>query len=288
MIFIILALPIFVHANSLFDLEKKRYENEFAKSELLNEIENAKKKIKINESVISEKKRTLAKFLKADQQLKQFEFGGLLAVEKSAQLNRNLKILEILKTENLNSLRELKYFSQDLFVQKKELQKKVESLDVVTQQLTKQEIDLKFAEKDALQKLISEKEKSLLREKGFLSSPVQSGQLNTLFGLQFDSKNKFSRFQKGLLYSTQTGQVVRAIGPGKIIFRDPIKYWGESIIIEHPGNYFSVYTRLKNCSVEVGDEILQAEKLCETNDHEFYFELRNQSIAINPQKWIRD
>lgn len=288
LILMLSVIPIFVQANLLFELEKKRFENEVVKSELLNEIENAKKKIEINESVVSEKKRTLAKFLKADQQLKQFEFGGLLAIEKPAQLSRNLKILEILKTENLNSLRELKYFSQDLLIQKKELQKKVESLDIVTQQLIKQETDLKVAEKETLQKLITEKENSLLRGKGFLSTPVQSAQLITQFGLQFDSKNKFSRFQKGLLYSTQTGQNVRAIGPGKIIFRDPIKYWGESIIIEHPGDYFSVYTNLKNCRVEVGQEVLQEEKLCETNEHEFYFELRNQSIAINPQNWIRN
>jgi septal ring factor EnvC (AmiA/AmiB activator) len=288
LILIIFTFPALTRANLLFELEKKRYENEVAKSELLNEIESAKKKIEINESVISEKKRTLAKFLKADQQLKQFEFGGLLAVEKPAQLNRNLKIFEILKNENLNSLRELKYFSQDLLIQKKELQKKVANLDIVTQQLIKQETDLKVTEKETLKKLISEKENSLLRSKGFLSTPVPSTQLIAQFGLQFDTKNKFSRFQKGLLYSTQTGQIVRAIGPGKIIFRDPIKYWGESIIIEHPGDYFSVYTNLKNCRVEVGQDVTQEDKLCETNKDEFYFELRNQSIAINPQNWIRN
>lgn len=288
LISLILIIPHFSNGNTLFDLEKKRYDNEITKSEILNEIEAAKKKIEINETVIAEKKKILAKYLKADQQLRQFEFGGLLAIEKPAQLNRNLKIFEILKTENLNSLRELKYFSQDLSLQKKELQSKVERLDLITQQLVKQENDLKVAEKEALQKIILEKENSLLRGKGYLSAPQPTAQLKTAFGLHFDSKNKFSQFHKGLLYYTHVGQPIRAMGPGKIIFRDHIKYWGESIIIEHPGDYYSVYTKLKSCRVEVGQDVLQEEKLCETNDREFYFELRNQSIAINPQNWIRN
>jgi septal ring factor EnvC (AmiA/AmiB activator) len=276
------------HANVLYELEKKRFETEVQKTEILNEIESAKKKIEVNELAISEKKQTLAKFLKADQQLQQFEFGGLLALEKPTQLKRNLKIFEILKTQNLNSLRELKYFSDDLVRQKKDLLQKATHLDQISQQILKQESELKIAEKEALQQIISIKENSLLRAKGNLSAPLAGARLQLEFGLHFDSKNKLSQFHKGLQFLTDKDQIVQAIGPGKIIFRDHIKYWGESIIIQHPGDYYSVYTHLKNCRYDVGQDVLQEDKLCETNSSEFYFELRNQSIAINPQTWIRN
>lgn len=284
-------LSVFSHlaySISLYQLEKKRYETELSKSETINEVEQFKKKIEINELIISEKKRTLAGFLKADHQLKQFEFGGLLAIEKPTELDRNMKIFEILKAHNLNSLRELKYFSEELFRQKKELVQKVKQLEVLSQEIMKQESELKIAEKEALKKIIQEKENSLLRTKGYLSHPSPLAKLKSQFGLLIDPKNKFSEFNKGLLYSIILGQPVRAVGPGKIIFRDEIKYWGESIIIQHPGEYYSVYTQLKNCRVTVGQDVQQEEPLCEANKNEFYFELRNQSIAINPLTWMRN
>lgn len=277
-----------IQSSPLYDLEKKRYETELLKSETINEVELFKKKIEVNEMTISEKKRTLAGFLKADQQLKQFEFGGLLAVEKPAELDRNLKIFEILKAHNLNSLRELKYFSEELLRQKKELIQKVKQLDSLSQEISKQEGDLRIAEKEALKKILLEKENSLLSAKGYLSHPVPLAKLKSQFGLLIDPKNKFSEFNKGLLFSLTRGLPVRAVGPGKIIFRDAIKYWGESIIIQHPGEYYSVYTQLKNCRVTVGQDVQQEDPLCEANKNEFYFELRNQSIAINPLTWMRN
>lgn len=278
------ALP--VRANTLFDLEKKQFENEMLKSTLASEIDTVKKKILLNQAAIFEKKQDLLKFLKSNRQLNQFQFGGLMAVENFNVFDRNLKIFDKIQAKNLNSLRELKYYTQDLENEKNDLDLKVKHLNELNQQILIQEQALKTTEKEFLNSLIINNENSLLRLKGKLSEPLSQAKIKKDFGNYYDKQNQFNFFNQGLIYHSNAGQIVQAVGPGKIIFRDAIKYWGESIVVQHAGDYYSVYTNIRNCILQKGDDVTQAEKIGEANGSEFYFELRNKNIAINAKKWI--
>ncbi len=282
------------NSNTLYDLEKLHSENEEARQNLSNDIQATKRKIIINESAIAERKQDLAKFLKADQQLNQFQFGGILAIEDSKMLNRNLNIFEKIKNKNLTALRELKYYSEDLNREQLLLLQKNESLALLNEKLVAEEKKLVAEEKKSLDKIKQDHKDSLLMIKGYLSEPIQSHSSDLKSTIQFhfghiqDVKNQYSVNHKGITYIVKLDQIVQAVGPGKIIFRDAIKYWGESVIIQHAGDYYSVYTNLKNCRIEKDQNVSQSEKICETAANEFYFELRNQNIAINPKKWIRN
>lgn len=283
---------------TLFELEKMRAENTTTQQDLLVEIQLIQQKIINTQYAIAEKKTDLIKFLRADQQLNKFQFGGLMAVENWPRLNRNLEIFQKIKLQNINSLRELKFASADFQRQQEILLRSTERLKQLNQQLIDQEQQITLTEKITVEKMKLEKTDSLLIYKGTLSPPVSASEVLTQqnlktnlkikFGPRNDSKNQYTIFHKGLTFYTRAHQDIHAVGPGKIIFRDRIKYWGESIIIEHAGNYYSVYTNLTNCRVENNQIVSQDEKICETNGNEFYFELRNQNIAINPQNWIRN
>jgi septal ring factor EnvC (AmiA/AmiB activator) len=277
-----------IKANPLFILEKQRYENEIQKSALIDDIELTKKKIELGQAAIGEKKQQLVKYLRADQQLEKFEFGGLMAVENMGQLKRNLAIFEKIKAQNLNLLRELKYTVAELENERLALVYKAQQLDKINDHILAQEKRLKQVESETLQKLTSTNENSLLKSKGHLSSPLIDAKLKINFGAYLDEKKYYTVFNKGQTFWSTPGQVVQAVGPGKVIFSDQIKYWGESMIVEHAGDYYSVYTNLKNRAVQVGQNILQSEKIGEAMGSEFYFELRNQTIAINPKNWTRN
>ena len=283
-IFIFIAFS--ANANSLYELEKNKLDIENTKVQLASEIFDTEKKISINQQAITEKKMELAQFFKTDRQLKSFEFGGLLAVQSRVQFENNIKIFEKIKNKNINSLRELKYYSEDLMSQKKTFTEKQDLYQKTDAELTAQIKKLADAEKQAIEKMLLTNENSLLVSKGHLASPAEG--LPVFLIEDNGAGQQFGSITKGLTFKTKIGSNIRAVGRGKIIFRDHIKYWGESIIIEHAGDYYSVYTNLKNCSAEINQEIHQGEKIGETAKDQFYFELRNKNIALNAMKWIRN
>lgn len=275
-----------VHANLLYDLEKKKLDIENMRSQLVFEISDTEKKVLINQQAIVEKKSELAQFFKTDRQLKSFGFGGILAVQSERQFQTNIRIFEKIKSKNINSLRELKFYSEDLSYQKKLLSEKQQSLQKTNAELAKQIENLAEAEIRVLQNMLLTNEKSLLKSKGQLLPPTRA--VPIVLTENKAVSNQFAYITKGLMYKTKLGADIQAVGPGKIIFRDHIKYWGESIIIEHEGDYYSVYTNLKNCSFQKNQEIHQGEKIGEAAKNEFYFELRNKNIVLNALKWIRN
>ncbi len=277
-----------LNAKTLYELEKLRSENTTQQLDLITEIQLIQKKMSDTQFAIKEKKSDLIKFIKADQQLNKFQFGGLMAIESLPLLSRNLDVFQKIKLQNINSLREYKFASTELQQQQQILISAKENLVSLNRQLLEQEEQILATEKETVSALRNEKKDSLLIYKGTLSTPVQNSNLKSSFGAYSDPKNQYSVFRKGLTFNCKIHHYVQAVGPGKIIFRDRIKYWGESIIIQHAGDYYSVYTNLTNCTVENNQNVSQGEKICETNGAEFYFELRNQNIAINPKNWIRN
>ena len=277
-------------ANTLYDLDKIHFENQTLRQDLANDVENTKNKIQLNQAAIRERKQDLVQFIRADRQLNKFQFGGAMAAENRQLLNRNLNIFEKIKEKNLSILRELKYYSEDLDREQKSLTEKIRDLAVAEKKLLNDETKLVAQEKDSLQKILAEKKDSLLIHKGQLSPPIAGENANIKydFGSEFGGKNQYSVNHRGITYTSTLGQNVQAVGPGKIIFRDHIKYWGESVIVQHAGDYYSVYTNLKHCRIELNQTVSQSEKIGETASPEFYFELRNQNVAIDPKKWIRN
>jgi septal ring factor EnvC (AmiA/AmiB activator) len=92
----------------------------------------------------------------------------------------------------------------------------------------------------------------------------------------------------GLLFATQAEKNVHAVGPGQVIFRDQIKYWGETLMIRHDDDYYSVYAGINSSDKKVGDLVQMNETIGLTKENEFYFELRHFENPINPKSWLKD
>lgn len=121
--------------------------------------------------------------------------------------------------------------------------------------------------------------------KGKLPLPVE-GQVLSAFGKSYNSQTNLLTFQKGITFGSQPSSEVKAVSDGKVVFAGPLKNYGLITIVEHPGQYYTLYGQMGNVAVSEGAEVHQGDVLGKTANDPFYFEIRNKNVAINPLQWI--
>ncbi|WP_028537000.1 murein hydrolase activator EnvC family protein [Paludibacterium yongneupense] len=95
---------------------------------------------------------------------------------------------------------------------------------------------------------------------------------------------------KGLFIRTARGQGVHVVADGHIVYADALRGFGNAVIVDHGGNYLTVYTGLSTMSHGIGDKVRAGETLGNTGaldsgDAGLYFEIRYLGKPINPQTW---
>lgn len=236
---------------------------------------------------VDEKKKYLAKRMLAQKSIKSMSWFLALDTKNKAILDRNLKIFKNINSSDIAALYEYRLALEEVKGKQKFLEAENTKLKALTQYLIDQEIKLKKAEQEQI--AILEKMKSLdhlLNFKGSLTLPVQTDIIEK-FGSLHDQDNQYALLVKGLVLDGKDKQSVSAFGPGKVIFRDRIPYWGDSLIISHKGGYYSVYAGVENPVVKVDEVVTNEQTIARTNGQEFYFELRHLNIPLNPLNWIR-
>lgn len=124
--------------------------------------------------------------------------------------------------------------------------------------------------------------------KGKLSSPV-SGTVAARFG----GRRGDGPTWKGTFIKASEGAEVRAVAPGRVVHADWMRGFGNLIIIDHGGEYLSIYgnnqTLLKRPgdSVRAGEAIASAGNTGGNEESGLYFELRHRGKAFDPAGWVR-
>lgn len=95
---------------------------------------------------------------------------------------------------------------------------------------------------------------------------------------------------KGLFISTKPGQNIHAIADGKIAYAGYLKGFGKLSIVDHGGNYFSIYAGLSAIHTVIGSKIRAGDILgqsgrLESGEIGLYFEIRHMSTPLNPLNW---
>ncbi|HRK02743.1 MAG TPA: peptidoglycan DD-metalloendopeptidase family protein [Oligoflexia bacterium] len=185
--------------------------------------------------------------------------------DKSAELTANRQIhQEILKTNRVNHLEALKRI-RSLRESEMELEQMLDQF-----QHKKSETSEPF---------------SLASLKGQLELPVD-GAIVSEFGRSFNPKTNLLTFQKGISIETAANSNVRAVHEGQVVYQGPLKNYGSIVILEHPGQYFSLYGQLAKTGLKVGDVLRKGELVGATSEAPFYFEIREKNVAVNPVQWI--
>ena len=97
---------------------------------------------------------------------------------------------------------------------------------------------------------------------------------------------------KGLFIKTGAGQSVRAVADGRVVYADGLRGFGNAVIVDHGGNYMTVYTGLSAIGKSVGSSVKAGDSLGSTGaldsgESGLHFEIRHLGRPLNPQSWVR-
>jgi len=129
-------------------------------------------------------------------------------------------------------------------------------------------------------------------QKGRLSLPVR-GEIIETYGKHKHPEFNSYTFSKGLSISSGLGSEIKAIYDGSVIFADYFKGFGNMIIIDHGGGYFSLYAHASKVLKKVGAEVARHEAVATVGDGDsakgpmLYFEIRHQGKPVDPAGWVR-
>jgi septal ring factor EnvC (AmiA/AmiB activator) len=124
--------------------------------------------------------------------------------------------------------------------------------------------------------------------KGRLSLPVR-GELANRFG---SPRADGGVVWKGLFIAARSGEEVRAIADGRVVFADWLRGFGNLLIVDHGDAYMSLYGNNESLYKRVGDDIRAGDPVAAVGasggnaDSGLYFELRHQGRPLDPLDWV--
>lgn len=124
--------------------------------------------------------------------------------------------------------------------------------------------------------------------KGQLRPPV-AGKV----GARFGTKRGDGPSWKGMFIRTAEGAQIHAIAAGRVVFAQWLRGFGNLIIVDHGGQYMSIYgnnqslLRREGDAVKSGDVIAAAGNTGGNEESGLYFELRHRGKEFDPASWVK-
>ncbi len=112
-----------------------------------------------------------------------------------------------------------------------------------------------------------------------------AGRIVRPFGRERDEQLGTWTVRQGVVLSSARGAPVGAIAPGSVIFAGPFRSYGQVVIVDHGGGFFSVYGELGEIVKEKGDAVRGSEKLASAGK-QVYLEIRRGTDALDPADWL--
>ncbi len=129
-------------------------------------------------------------------------------------------------------------------------------------------------------------------QKGRMSMPVRGAVVETFGKHKHPDFNSYT-FSKGLSIAAAPGTEIHSIYDGTVIFADYFKGYGNMVIVDHGGGYFSLYAHASRILKRVGAEVARNDVVATVGDVDslkgplLYFEIRRQGRPLDPSGWVR-
>ncbi len=124
--------------------------------------------------------------------------------------------------------------------------------------------------------------------KGKLTLPVMGEVVNKFGSARPDS----TVLWRGLLLLAASGQPVKSVAAGRVVFADWLRGFGNLLIIDHGKGYMSLYGNNETLYKQVGDILRGGDTVAAVgnsggNENSgVYFELRHRGVPLDPINWI--
>jgi murein hydrolase activator len=129
-------------------------------------------------------------------------------------------------------------------------------------------------------------------QRGRLSMPAK-GEIVAGFGRHKHPDFNSYTVSNGISIAAPTGSDIRSVYDGQVIFADYFKGYGNMVIVDHGGGFFSLYAHASKIMKKVGVTVARNEVLASVGDTDssrgpmLYFEIRYQGKPIDPTAWVR-
>ncbi|HJV64952.1 MAG TPA: peptidoglycan DD-metalloendopeptidase family protein [Geomonas sp.] len=129
-------------------------------------------------------------------------------------------------------------------------------------------------------------------QKGRLSMPVK-GTVVDHFGRHKSAEFNAFTVSNGISVAAPAGTPIRAVYDGEVIFANYFKGYGNMVIVDHGGGFFSLYAHASSVAKKVGSKVARNEVLASVGDLDsskgpmLYFEIRYQGKPVDPAPWFR-
>ncbi len=124
--------------------------------------------------------------------------------------------------------------------------------------------------------------------KGRLRLPIK-GELANRFGAQ---RSNAGPPWKGLFIRSPAGQEVRAVAPGRVVFSDWLRGFGNLLILDHGQSYLTIYGNNESVLKQVGDAVSTGDAIATVGtsggnmESGLYFEIRHEGKPFDPMRWV--
>ena len=124
--------------------------------------------------------------------------------------------------------------------------------------------------------------------KGRLKLPVP-GELAHRYG---SARDEPGSHWKGLFIRAVTGEMVRAVADGRVVYADWLRGFGNLLILDHGKGYMSLYAYNEGLLRQVGEKVRGGDAVARVGasggsaESGLYFELRRDGKPFDPLRWV--
>ena len=128
--------------------------------------------------------------------------------------------------------------------------------------------------------------------RGRLAWPAD-GRVIAEYGPQVNPRFGTRTFRNGIDIEASEGSNIVAVFPGHVVYTGWFRGYGNLIIVDHGGEYYTVYAHAADIRVSEGDEVKQGQIIGTVGDTgslqgpRLYFEVRHEGKPQDPTRWLR-
>ncbi len=132
----------------------------------------------------------------------------------------------------------------------------------------------------------------LTSQAGQMEWPVH-GELIRGFGRSVHPRFKTVTVNNGYNIAAGVGAPVAAVATGTVEFSDHLPGFGECVILDHGGGYYTLYAHLDRVFVDKGEQIARGQIVAEVGrpsgaeEPQLYFEIRQGRTPLDPGDWLK-
>lgn len=164
--------------------------------------------------------------------------------------------------------------------------------------LHKQAIEeMQHASEKLADSIVAIKNKTEIYEEGFFTNkgslpPPVDGIIITLFQQEKTNKLGILRKSSGIELKAADGTKIIAVSGGSVIYAGYLRGYGNTVIIHHGRQYYTVTSRIEKILVKQGDTVKMSDKIgivgatATLFDEGLYFEIRHGRQSIDPLLWL--